>query len=123
MSEKIGIDNRMIFKGVFFGVVLLLIITFIMAIFSNMVFSMSIRTRNTLLIAENILIILFIGIYIARSVEKKGWLNGGLGGLIYMIIIILLGTVNMPISIWYILFFCTGGLIIGSIGGIIGINI
>ncbi|HLV08756.1 MAG TPA: TIGR04086 family membrane protein [Halanaerobiales bacterium] len=123
MSERIGIDNRMIFKGVFFGVVVLFIINVVMAVFSNIVFSMSFVTLNKLLIAENILIILFIGLYIARSVEKKGWLNGGLGGLIYMIIIILLGTVNMPISIWYILFFCTGGLIIGSIGGIIGINI
>jgi putative membrane protein (TIGR04086 family) len=122
-NREKSIDNLTIMKGVFWGVVVLLVINTIMALFSNFIFSLSTGVFNTVLITENLLILLFVGFYIARKVDKNGWLNGGIGGLIYMVIIILLGTISMPISIWYILLLAIMGLIIGSIGGIFGINL
>jgi len=122
-NREKSIDNLTIMKGVFWGVVVLLVINTIMALVSNFIFSLSTGVFNTVLITENLLILLFVGFYIARKVDKNGWLNGGIGGLIYMVIIILLGTISMPISIWYIFLLAIMGLIIGSIGGIFGINL
>ncbi len=122
-NREKSIDNLTILKGVFWGIITLLIFNTLMALFSNVIFSLNSGVFNTVLITENILILLLVGFYIARRVDKNGWLNGGLGGLVYMVIIILLGTISMPISIWYILLLSIIGLIVGSIGGIIGINL
>ena len=117
------IYNLVILKGVVLGIAFLLIISSVLAIFSGFIYSLSISSLNSLLIAINTIIIGYIGFYIARQVGKNGWLNGGLGGLIYMGFIILVGTISMPISIGYIFLLLAIGLVVGSIGGIIGINL
>ncbi|MFW6022467.1 MAG: TIGR04086 family membrane protein [Halanaerobiaceae bacterium] len=121
-SEK-SIDNLTIFKGVFLGVVILLILTAIMALFSGFLFRFNSSTLNNILLIENFLILNTIGFYVARHVNKNGWLNGGLSGLVYMILLILIGTISMPISIGNIILMALSGLVVGSIGGIIGINL
>lgn len=63
--------------------------------------------------------------YLSRRVEGKGWLHGGLLGLIYVLLILVLGNIFIPG------FNAAGNLltnlliafIIGAIGGIIGINL
>lgn len=121
-KEKL-INNVVIFKGVLYGFVFMIILTFIMALFSGFLFSIGSERLNILFLIISVIILLFIGFYVARNVENNGWLNGGFAGLIYMIIIILLGTISMPISISNILLLAFIGMIIGSIGGIIGINL
>jgi len=121
-NEK-SINNIIIFKGVFIGVFILLILTVIMALFSSLLFRMSSVNLNILLLVVNFFILTFVGFYVARKVEKNGWLNGGLAGLVYMVLLILIGTLSMPISLLNILTMAMLGLIIGSIGGIIGINL
>ncbi|MCG8516336.1 MAG: TIGR04086 family membrane protein [Halanaerobiales bacterium] len=117
------IYNMVILKGVTRGIAFLLIVSSILALFSGLVYSLNTRSLNILLITLNTIIITYIGFYIARHVGKNGWLNGGLGGLIYMGIVILIGTISMPISIGYIFLLLMIGLVTGSIGGIIGINL
>ena len=94
-----------------------------MALFSSYLFSLSSSNLNILLLIVNSLILTYVGFYVARKVEKNGWLNGGLAGLVYMILLILIGTISMPISLSNIIIMALIGLIIGSIGGIIGINL
>ncbi|MFW6287532.1 MAG: TIGR04086 family membrane protein [bacterium] len=118
-----SINNLIIFKGVFKGMIILLIITALMALFSGFLFRMSSSNLNILLLVVNFLILTYVGFYVAREVDKNGWLNGGLAGLIYMILLILIGTISMPISLANVLLMAVLGLIIGSIGGIIGINL
>ncbi len=122
-SNEKSINNIIIFKGVIIGIFILLIITVIMAMFSGFLFRMSSVNLNSILLVINFFILSFVGFYVARNVEKNGWLNGGLAGLVYMVLLILIGTLSMPISILNILTMALLGLIIGSIGGIIGINL
>lgn len=122
MNEKRSINNIIIFKGVFLGIIILLFLSIIIAVFSRFFFSLQTNTLNTVLMIVNFVIIILIGFFVARKVENNGWLHGGLSGLIYMLIIILVGTISIPISIWHILLLSFIGLIVGSIGGIIGIN-
>jgi putative membrane protein (TIGR04086 family) len=116
------INNWVILKGVFKSLILLIIISAIMAIFSTFIFNLNNNLLNLLLILINIFIITYNGFYVARRVDKNGWLNGGLSGLVFMVFIILLGLISIPISSGYIFLLLILGLIFGSIGGIIGIN-
>ncbi|MFW6281863.1 MAG: TIGR04086 family membrane protein [bacterium] len=122
-SSNKTINNLAIFKGVFRGLLLLLFITVLMALFSNFIFAINTGTLNILLFLEILIILFIIGLYVARRVDRNGWLNGGLAGLIFMIILILIGTITMPISLTKIILIVSIGLITGSIGGIIGKNL
>ncbi|AZO95484.1 TIGR04086 family membrane protein [Halocella sp. SP3-1] len=122
MNENRSINNIIIFKVVLLGIIILLFLSIIMAIFSRFFFSLQTNTLNTILIITNFLIIILIGFFAARKVENNGWLHGGLSGLIYMLIMILIGIISIPVSIWHVLLLSFIGLLVGSIGGIIGIN-
>lgn len=72
-----------------------------------------------------ILSISFGSIYISLKADKLGWLNGAAVGLIYIIIIILLGgafLASYTIDI-YVFFRIIVALVTGSVGGMIGINL
>lgn len=122
-NEIKTINNLIILKGVILGVVLLFITSTVMAVISGFIYHININALDTVLITENFFIIIIIGLYVARKVEKNGWLNGGLSGLVYMLIILLIGSISIPITIWNILLLALIALIVGGIGGIIGINI
>ncbi|MTI60648.1 MAG: TIGR04086 family membrane protein [Firmicutes bacterium] len=122
MNENKSINNIIIFKVVLLGIIILLFLSIIMAIFSRFFFSLQTNTLNTILIITNFVIIILIGFFAARKVENNGWLHGGLSGLIYMLIMILIGIISIPVSIWHVLLLSFIGLLVGSIGGIIGIN-
>ncbi|NLX91328.1 MAG: TIGR04086 family membrane protein [Firmicutes bacterium] len=71
------------------------------------------------------LISILVGsVYIGKRVEKKGWLKGGMLGLIYVLILIILSFTCLPglafnLNIFTKLFI---GFAFGTIGGILGIN-
>ena len=114
------INNLVIFKGVVVGLIILFIFSIIFAVASYL-FNFNQIPDNYLLIF-NLMIIIFIGFFIARRVDYNGWLNGGFGGMIYMGIIVLLGSVSVNITLGIIFLLLITGIVIGSIGGIIGIN-
>jgi len=116
------IYNLIILKGILIGLLVLLIITAILATIYSLVFTFSTIILNKILIVISLIIVIYIGIYIAKRVDKFGWLNGGLGGMIFMGIIIILGSLNVSLSLWPVLLVLILGLFLGGIGGIIGIN-
>lgn len=117
------IDNFVIFKGVFLGLIIMLILTVIFALFSGVLFRLEQSKLNLIFLVKNIILLLFIGFYVAKNVERNGWLNGAVAGLIYMVILILIGSISVPLTLTNILFMALLGLILGSIGGILGINL
>jgi putative membrane protein (TIGR04086 family) len=68
--------------------------------------------------------ILIAGIVSARRIKRKGWLNGGMVGLVYVIILYLLGGILykdylVSSNTVYVALTC---IFTGSLGGIIGVN-
>ena len=109
-------------KGVFYGLVLLMLISILMAFVFSFFTIMKIEKLSNTLLIINYIIVIYIGFYIAKRVDNNGWLNGGLGGLLYMGIILLIGFVVLPFSIVKFILIIFSGLIGGSLGGMIGIN-
>ncbi len=121
-SKNNIINNSVIFKGVIVGLVILFVFSLVVALISRVLMGFMLLYFNNLLILTNLLIIILIGFYIARRVKYNGWLNGALGGLIFMVIILLFGSMNMHLSINSILIVLIFGILGGTIGGIVGIN-
>ena len=117
------INNFVIFKGVLLGLMIMLILTIIFALFSGVLFRLEEARLNKIFLGQNIILLLLIGFYVARNVERNGWLNGAMAGLLYMFILILLGSISLPLSLSNIIFMALLALILGGIGGILGINL
>ncbi len=68
--------------------------------------------------------VLFSSIYCSIHLQKKGWLHGGLIGLVYVLILVLLSKIFISdYSIDRIALYKTSiGMVTGIIGGILGIN-
>lgn len=64
-------------------------------------------------------------IYVTKKVNNKGWLNGGIVGLLYVLILVIIFSIfkidNFKFDA-YVLFKVIIGMIIGVIGGMIGVN-
>ncbi len=63
-------------------------------------------------------------VYVGRRVEARGWLQGGITGLLYIIVILILGSFldlgpGLRMSVLSRLFL---GFAFGCLGGILGIN-
>jgi len=122
MEEK-KIYNMMILKGILIGLLILLIISAVLATIYSLVFTFSTAILNKILLVFSFLLVIYIGFYIARRVDNFGWLNGGLGGMIFMGIIVLLGSLAVSLSIWPVLLLLIIALFLGGFGGIICISL
>lgn len=82
----------------------------------------TIPTINTVIMIISILV---GSISMSMKVNNKGWLNGGIVGILYMVIIIIFSSFyNKTFAMdSYILIKSLIGLIVGVISGIIGINL
>lgn len=87
--------------------------------------SLSESTMPTVIMIISTVSIALSSIYVAIKAESKGWLNGALTGLIYMIILFLISLLfKTSVSFdKYVLFRLFMGFVIGTLGGIIGINL
>lgn len=72
-----------------------------------------------------ILSIAFGAIYISLKSDRLGWLNGGTVGLVYMLLLIILGSIFVDTFTMdiYTLFRIIIALVTGSVAGMIGINL
>lgn len=123
-NEKTGISIVIIGKGV----LLAYIISVLMIIIYGLVLSISSLSEASLSTAVMIITVISIAIssiYSSVKAESKGWLNGALVGLIYMIILLLLGLIFRTGTEFdrYMLFKLFTGMIVGALAGIIGINL
>lgn len=80
---------------------------------------------STTVFITTIISILVAGIVSTRSFRNKGWLNGAIVGFIYVFILYLIGSLYLKNFIIdkQVLNMCIVGILTGSIGGIIGINL
>lgn len=110
------------------GVLLAFIISIVLLVLYGILLtitSISEASMPTAVMIVTMLSIALAGIYTAIKVKSKGWLNGALVGLIYMVILFLLSLIfKTGISFdKFILFRMFMGFVIGALSGVIGINL
>lgn len=83
------------------------------------------RFISAVVVIVSIVSILAAGIVAIKNVSSKGWMNGGIVGFIYTLVLYLLSSIvfkNFSID-RNVVSMTAIGILSGSIGGIIGINI
>lgn len=110
------------------GVLLSYLVTIVLIIiFSLLITYTSISENKAILLNTIVMItsITFGSVYVAYKVKERGWINGGLVGIIYYLILIILNLLLLEPIVFDM--FSVSKLIIatitGIIGGIIGINV
>lgn len=123
-ETKEGIDFFWIIKGTIAGYFISLICFLLIG--AGLYFThMSEGIIPTIVIIVYLVSIIVAGFYVARNTQSKGWLNGGIAGVFYIVILIILSyfflpdfNLSLPLIGKLVL-----GFIIGAIGGIIGVNL
>ncbi|HBM81967.1 MAG: TIGR04086 family membrane protein [Clostridiales bacterium] len=123
-SEEKSIDILIIGKGVLISYIISIVMITIYGLLLSIT-SLSEASLPTAIMVITTISIAIAGIYASLKVESKGWLNGALIGLVYMIILMLLGLLfKTGVNIdKYSIFKVFMGFIIGSLSGAIGINL
>lgn len=110
------------------GVLLAFIITIVLITIFSLLLSFTTIKESKMSIYNTVIMIISIaagGFYSAKKLKENGWINGGLVGIIYYIILLIINILfNKPFS--FDIFSITKLLIafvLGVIGGIIGINL
>lgn len=83
------------------------------------------RLTTPAVVITTVVSVLFAGSTATRDAKNKGWLNGGLVGLLYMLVLYLVSSLvlNNFIIDKYVLTMTFIGILTGAIGGIVGINL
>ena len=110
------------------GVVLAFIISLLCFFILSIILSFTNASEKIIQPTSYIVVIISIvmaGGYVAQRVEKKGWIHGGLTGLLYILILTIIGhfTGSGLIFNKYLISRILLGIVPGSIGGILGINL
>lgn len=110
------------------GLLLAFIVTSVLIIFFSLMLTYSTLRESKMPLLNTVIMIASItsgSIYIGRRIKEKGWINGGLIGISYYVLLIMLNLLFLKpfvidiFSITKLFLAC----ITGIIGGIIGINI
>jgi len=76
-------------------------------------------------VATTIISVVAAGVWATRSAKRRGWLNGGIVGFVYMFVLYILSGVsykNFAVN-KYVITMAAIGVLAGAIGGILGINV
>lgn len=109
------------------GLVLAFIITAILILISSILLTYTNLSESKMNLLNTIVMIISItagSAYVAVMVKEKGWINGGLLGLCYYLILFLINILFLkPLVVDVYLFSrLIISIVMGIIGGIIGIN-
>lgn len=75
-----------------------------------------------IMVAAGSVAVLFGSSQTAKSIGKSGWLNGGITGLAYAVVLLILAILlDMGLTA-YSLITLAGGFILGALGGVLGVN-
>ncbi len=131
MEYKIVSNDRFDLKSIIIGTTKTVLISFLITILLILLLSflitytdISSSVAKPYTIIVTILSIIFASILNGKKTSEKGWLNGTISGLIYMLILYITGSftfMNFSINSNSITMFIVG-LLSGALGGIIGIN-
>ncbi len=125
LNENTGINKfLLIFKGVFFAMILSLIMILVLSI----VLSFSNIKENVIMptvIFISAISILVGGFLVAKKIDKNGMIYGSVLGLIYMLILYFISSImNFDFSLNFnAIMMMAFGIIGGAIGGILGVNL
>jgi putative membrane protein (TIGR04086 family) len=74
--------------------------------------------------AVNLVALVVGGYFAGRKAESMGWLNGGLAGLVYTALLVLLGLFFFPgpTAALVVLRRVVVGFVLGALGGTVGVN-
>lgn len=122
-SQESSIEVVGVLRGVVVSLALLLVSGLILGIvvsYTNLITKLS----SKLLLVLNYTALFIGGVTAAYVAQSNGWLNGGLVGLVYMLLIVLLSLFWLPFNL-------SGSLVlqvviaclVSSLGGMIGVNI
>jgi len=80
---------------------------------------------SPVVVITTIMSILIAGSTVSKNAKNKGWLHGGLVGFVYMFILYIISSIVFnDFSVdRYVLTMAVIGILTGSIGGIMGINL
>lgn len=126
MKKRLNI--KLNFKSLLRALLLSCTITILIIFITSLVIQFTSLRETKMSLINNITMVISVlipSIYLSLKVKENGWLNGFVLGFSYYLIIILLNIVLFKNDIW--ISFSIGKLLltgfIGSIGGIIGINL
>lgn len=123
VTQAGGIKVSLILKGIGFSY---LVTIPLFAVFSFIISRMEFPDRfiNTAVLVTTIISILIAGILTSINLKTRGWANGAVVGLIYMLILYIVSSIvygSFPFN-RYVLTMVFIGTVTGAIGGIVGIN-
>lgn len=126
-TENISKENNNILKNIKSSIIAIIISLMFMTVYAVLLSTTDIseNSMGTVLIVISGISILIASSLNTRKLKKKGMLNGGIIGLIYMIFLYILSSIilmNFKLNSNTIIMFATG-VLTGMIGGVIGINV
>lgn len=75
-------------------------------------------------IIGTVISILFAGSCVAGKAKTRGWLNGAIAGIVYMLILYIISSLIVGFRVDnHVIFMLILGTIAGALGGIVGINL
>jgi len=103
-------------------------LTLLLLIIVTMLLTFTPMKEDTIPLMSNIIMIISIAvgsIYMAIKAEEKGWLNGGIVGVVYFLILLILNCLFIKPFVFdvYTVGKLLVSLIAGAVGGMIGVNI
>ncbi|WP_408954474.1 TIGR04086 family membrane protein [Natroniella sp. ANB-PHB2] len=121
-SDVSLIKTSSILRGLIISLIILLASSAFLGVIISLT-NIASNSVNTILFALNYLALFIGGLVASYSAQNNGWLNGGLVGVVYMAVIILLGSLWTPITISLGLAArVVIGFVVSALGGVIGIN-
>ncbi len=110
------------------GVALSFSVTLVLIVLLAIILTYTSLSEGVTPVVNSIIMILSIAlgsIYMSLKVSEKGWLNGAVVGLLYIIILIILGSAfNNDFKLdSFILLRMVIAIITGAVGGMIGVNL
>lgn len=127
-STKASLNEKTNILSVLKGILAAYVITVpVFMLFSLLLTNIDFPQRLIMpvVVVTTIISVLFAGSIAAKGAKSRGWLNGGIVGLIYMIVLYIISSLvfkNFEIN-RYVLTMAVIGMLTGAIGGIIGINV
>lgn len=82
------------------------------------------RYTSPVVVVTTYVSVFLAGLITARGARSKGWLNGAVTGLLYMLVVYLAGVLGTtaPLFNTAMLGRVLAALLVGAVGGIVGIN-
>ncbi|MGM0502042.1 MAG: TIGR04086 family membrane protein [Bacillota bacterium] len=121
-NNKAKLEISGILLGVSVSVVLFLVVLIVLGLVVNFM-NISSETANRIMFLTNYAVVFIGGLIAAYSSKNKGWLNGTLVGMIYIILVLLLGHFSTAVVFSSgLVLRITIACLISALGGMIGIN-